>query len=276
VTADQEQWQLAGSAPELYQRYLVPAVTLQWAIDLVARVGVRSRDRVLDVACGTGVVARCAAERVGSGGYVAGLDLNPGMLSVARSLPQAPCASIDWREGSALGLPFADAEFGVVLCQLGLQFVPKRLVALREMRRVLVHGGRVGLSVYGPIERSPAAHALADALDRHVGEGASGTKRSEHSLCDAEELRQLVQAAGFTRVRVETVVKTVRFASAEEFLRIQLRATPLADVLAQHGAQTHGGVFALVADDIRARLAAFSSQEGLALPQEAHIALARA
>ena len=94
---DQEQWQLGGSAPEMYQRYLVPAMTALWAIDLVDRAAPRPGERVLDVACGTGVVARVAAERVGGTGQVAALDINPGMLAVARSLPAAPGAAIEWR-----------------------------------------------------------------------------------------------------------------------------------------------------------------------------------
>jgi ubiquinone/menaquinone biosynthesis C-methylase UbiE len=189
VTGAPERWQLEGASAELYERHLVPAMTLPWAVDLVERVGVRRGDRVLDVACGTGAVARVAAERVGDSGRVAGLDVNRGMLAVARSLQPARAARIEWHEGSALELPFDDREFGVVLCQLGLQFFQDRPVALLEMRRVATPGGRVAASVFSAIERNPATHALSDALDRHLGEGASLAKRNEHSLADPEELR---------------------------------------------------------------------------------------
>ena len=128
--SDQEQWQLDGSAPELYQRYLVPAITAVWAADLVDQAAPRPGERILDVACGTGVVARAAAERVGGTGRVAALDINPGMLAVARSLPAAPGPAIAWHEGSVLALPFPDAAFDVVLCQIGLQFFPDRSAAL--------------------------------------------------------------------------------------------------------------------------------------------------
>ena len=179
-----EQWQLDGDAAELHQRHLVSAVTVGWAADLVERVGLRRGERVLDVACGTGVVARAAAGRVGRTGHVAGIDINAAMLAVARSLPAGPGASAGWVEGSALGLPFPAGSYDVVLCQLGLQFFPDQPAALAEMRRVLVTGGRLGLTVYGPIEHNPAMFALAGALDRHLGPDASVTKRAEHALAD--------------------------------------------------------------------------------------------
>src|SRR5262249_54124199 len=134
-TRDPEHWQLEGSAPELYQRYLVPAVTGQWAIDLAERAALRPGGRVLDVACGTGVVARLRAARGGAGGGGAARALTPGMLAVARALPGEPdegaVAVIEWYEGSALALPFPQAAFEVTCCQLGLQFFPDRPQALQ-------------------------------------------------------------------------------------------------------------------------------------------------
>jgi ubiquinone/menaquinone biosynthesis C-methylase UbiE len=267
-------WQLEGASPELYQRYLVPAVTLPWAVDLVDRVGIRPGDRVLDVACGTGVVARVAAERAGEAGRVAGLDVNSGMLAVARSLPPPQGAAIEWVEGSALALPFPDGVFEVGLCQLGLQFVPDPAAALRELRRVLGAGGRAAASVFSAIERNPAAHALAEALDRHVGARASRAKRSEHSLADAAELRGLFDSAGFDDVRIETVERTLSFPSAAEYVRIQLAATPLAEVLGGREAGEQRRLVALVADDVAASLAPFSTTDALRFPQEVHVALA--
>jgi ubiquinone/menaquinone biosynthesis C-methylase UbiE len=154
-----DRYELDGSAPELYQRYLVPAVTAVWAADLLARISLRPGERVLDVACGTGVVARGAAEQVRASGSVAAIDLSSAMLEVARRLDPPPGAPIIWQEASALELPYEEASFDVVLCQLGLQFVPDPGAALREMRRVLVAGGRLGLSVYSAIEQTPPRHS---------------------------------------------------------------------------------------------------------------------
>src|SRR5262249_9117312 len=150
---------------ERYERLLVPTVTRPWARDLVERVELRPGQRVLDVACGTGVVARLAASAVRDGGRVAAVDVNHGMLAVGQSWPAPDGAAIEWHEGSADALPFGDGEFDAVLCQLGLQFFPDAAAAVKEMRRVLAAHGRAGASVFTSIERNPAALALAEAVD---------------------------------------------------------------------------------------------------------------
>jgi ubiquinone/menaquinone biosynthesis C-methylase UbiE len=270
----QEQWQLDGSAPELYQCYLVPAVTAIWATDLIDRAKLQRGEKVLDVACGTGVVARMAAESVGSTGRVDAVDINPGMLAVARSLPPVNGTAIQWHEGSVLDLPFPDSTFDAAFCQLGLQFFPDRLVALREIQRVLVPDGRLALNVFGPIEHNPAPHALADALDRHLYPGASLAKRAEHALADAEELRALVAEAGFRDIKIHTISKLVRFPSPADYVRIQLAATPLATLIAQYDAVHRDPLIDALVEDVGASLAPYVDGNGLAFPQEVHVALA--
>src|SRR5947208_16222203 len=165
------QWQLSSQAAELYERYVARYVLGPWAPLLVDAAHVSGGERVLDVACGTGVVARIAAERVGPSGRVIGVDLNPGMIRVARSLPAPVGAPIEWLERSAVDLLLPDASFDVVLCQQGLQFFPDKLVALREMRRVLVHGGRLALSVWNSTGLYNTA--VGEALARFVGDAAA-------------------------------------------------------------------------------------------------------
>ncbi|WP_456822246.1 class I SAM-dependent methyltransferase [Bradyrhizobium sp. USDA 4502] len=126
---DEGQWQVAGNAAETYEDALVPAVFAPWAPLVVALADPRAGERVLDVACGTGVVARLAAQRVGPAGSVTGLDLNPGMLAVAASIAAArptTSAPITWQEASATNMPLPAGTFDVVYCQLGLQFFPDR------------------------------------------------------------------------------------------------------------------------------------------------------
>ncbi|MFL6266603.1 MAG: methyltransferase domain-containing protein [Actinomycetes bacterium] len=151
-------WQVTGSAAEVYQRQLVPAIFAPWAPRVLDLAAPAAGARVLDVACGTGVVARLAAERVGPGGRVVGLDLNPGMLQVAAGLAVRG-APTRWVQADAGHLPFGDRSFEVVCCQLGLQYVPDRAAALAEMARVLAPGGRLAAMVWRSIEHSPGVRA---------------------------------------------------------------------------------------------------------------------
>jgi ubiquinone/menaquinone biosynthesis C-methylase UbiE len=271
--AGHDHWQLDGSAPELYQRYLVPAITSLWAADLLDRAQPKAGEAVLDVACGTGVVARLAAERIATG-RVVGLDFNSGMLAVARSLPRTG-ASIEWLGGSALSLPFADTSFDLVLCQLGLQFFPDRPLALREMRRVLVPSGRVALSVYSAIERTPAAHAFARALDNCLGPNASSIKRAEHIFPEASEVRGLMSREGFEQVKVSTIAKRITFPSVLDYVRFQLAATPMAGLLRDRGTDERETIIMAVAADTRSFLDPELLRDGrLSFPQESHVAIA--
>ncbi|MDA9406354.1 class I SAM-dependent methyltransferase [Bradyrhizobium sp. CCBAU 45384] len=268
-------WQLDGSAPELYERYLVPAITAKWAADLVERAGVRPGEPVLDVACGTGIVARLASLRTGRG-RVTALDLNQGMLAVARAASGGDGA-IEFIDGSALDLPFADGAFHVVLCQLGLQFFPDQAKALREMRRVLQPGGRLAVSVYSPIENTPGAHVFVEALDRVLGGEASRIKRGEHSFATAGDLQELIRNAEFENVQVDTVVQQIAFPSVLDYVRFQLLATPMAALLGDRPDSERRAVIDKIASGVTDMSAAEMLQGGgFSFPQEAYVGTARA
>jgi ubiquinone/menaquinone biosynthesis C-methylase UbiE len=270
---EHEHWQLAGSAPELYERYLVPAITSKWATDLIERASPVPGEAVLDVACGTGVVARLAAERMARG-RVVGLDLNSGMLAVARSVPRSGLP-IEWIEGSVLTLPFDDGSFDLVVCQLGLQFFPDRPLALREMRRVLGDTGRIALSVFSAIEQTPAAYALVQALDRQFGPAASATKRTEHMFRDADEVGTLLTTEGFRQVVVKTVTKRITFPSVLDYVRFQLIATPMAGLLSDRNDVERETIIGHVASATQSLLDPEMLRDGrLCFPQEAHVATA--
>ena len=234
--SDQGQWQVAGNAAEIYERALIPAVLAAWAPLVVGLGDPRPGERVLDVACGTGVIARLVAQRVGRTGNVVGLDLNPGMLAVAASSAanEPPTsAAITWQEASATKLPFPDAAFDIAYCQLGLQFFPDRPAALREMQRVLVPEGRLGLMVWRGIEHSPGFGILAAALARHVGSEAAGIMRAPFALAEAEALRVLIAAAGFRDITIRPVPGTVRFPSVVRFVQDYVAGSPLASHVAK-------------------------------------------
>lgn len=220
----------SGSPPANYERFFVPAIGAPLATDLIRLAALRPGERVLDVACGTGVVARLASQQVGASGTVAGLDVNPGMLAVARSATP-PGMPIDWHEASAEAMPLPYAVFDVVLCQMGLQFMPDKHAALREMRRVLVRGGRLIFNVPGP---TPLPFTiLGEALARHVGAGAAGFVTRVFSLHDAAEIQNLVSGAGFHDVSVQSDTRRLRLPAPEEFLWQYVHSTPLAGAVAQ-------------------------------------------
>ena len=219
--SQQEQWQISGNAPESYERYLVPTLFTPWAMDLVERIALQTGEHVLDVACGTGIVARLAAQHVSPGGTVTGLDLNPGMLAMARTFAQPTDVQIGWREGSAVELPFSNA--------------------------------------------------LGNAVDRHVTADAAAGMRAVCGLGDAEELRSLLRQAGFCDVRIKIAILVMRFASVEAFIPGQFAATPFAGAVAALDAAARTALL----EDVRVALRSYTDDEGVAVPNEAHIAIAR-
>jgi ubiquinone/menaquinone biosynthesis C-methylase UbiE len=272
--SQQAQWQVVGSAPEVYERELVPAVFGVWAPILVELAQPRPSERILDVACGTGVVARIAATRVGPSGTVVGIDLNPGMLSVARSVVSPDSRSggqLQWQEASADKLPFPDGSFNVVYCQLGLQFFADRPAALREMRRVLGPEGRLALMVWNGIHESPGFAVLADALQRHVGRAAVAIMRAPFGLSNADELEALVRATGFQDVAIQQRSGTVRFPTVERFVLSYVAGSPLAGPVSQADAAARAALIT----DVRNALGKFTSNDKLAFPIAAHLLCAR-
>ncbi len=216
--------------PANYERFFVPAIAAPLATDLIRLAALRPGERVLDVACGTGVVARLASQQVRYTGTVAGLDVNPGMLAVARSATP-PGMRIEWHEATAEAMPLPDASFDVVLCQMGLQFVPDKHAALSEMWRVLVRGGRLILNVPGPTPR--LFTIMAEVLARHVGAEAAGFLNHIFSLHDTAEIQNLVSGAGFHDVSVRSNTRPLRLPAPEEFLWQYVHSTPLAGAVAK-------------------------------------------
>ena len=228
-----------GNPPANYERFFVPAIGGPLATDLIHLAALRPGERVLDIACGTGVVARLASQQVGATGTVAGLDVNPGMLAVARSATP-PGMPIEWHEASAEAMPIPDASFDVVLCQMGLQFMQDKRAALREMRRVLVRGGRLILNVPGPTPQ--LFTIMGEALARHIGAEAAGFVNHVFSLHDEEEIQNLVSGAGFHDVSVQSDTKALRLPAPEEFLWQYVHSTPLAGAVAQVDDELRGSL----------------------------------
>lgn len=198
------QEQASPTPAEVYEQVLVPAMFVPCTRLLLAHAQARPSAHVLDLACGSGVVARTVAPVVGPAGRVVGVDLRPGMLAVAAALPAAAGAPVEWREGDATALDLADGSFDLVLCQQGLQFFPDRPAALSEIRRVLKKGGRVAFALWQGRERQNVFDAMCEVEIRHLA--PLGVTREDVeafvSLGDAGEILDLLRDAGFRDVDV--------------------------------------------------------------------------
>jgi ubiquinone/menaquinone biosynthesis C-methylase UbiE len=188
----------------------------------------QANERVIDVGCGTGAAAQYAAEAVGILGQVTGVDVNAGMLEVARSLPVGPGAPLEWREANAAQLPLDDESIDVVLCAQTLQFLPEKESGLSEMRRVVKPGGRVALSVWCEIEESPYFYTLVEAVARHIGSETAAGLKSAFALSDADEIRRLLKAAGFGQIEMTVAQLNLLLPKLAEFVPHHISATPMA------------------------------------------------
>jgi ubiquinone/menaquinone biosynthesis C-methylase UbiE len=269
----QEQWQLTTlKAAEQYEHYPARYILGPWAPLLVDAARVAGAERVLDVACGTGVVTRAAAKRVGGTGRVVGVDLNPGMIAVARSLPATSDGPIEWFERSALDLQFEDASFDVVLCQQGLQFFPDKAVALQEMRRVLDHGGRLALSVWDTNSLGVYTAAVSAALDQFVGHEVATRFTASRKAPAADELERLATEADFSAVELSVSRINIHLPRIDTFVLNHLAATPVAAAIDAAGAEARKKIGASAMD----RLQRYADGDGITYPEETYVLTARA
>jgi ubiquinone/menaquinone biosynthesis C-methylase UbiE len=206
-----------ASFPEMYERWLVGPLFRPWAEMTLDEVGLSGGQRVLDIACGTGILARVAGERLGDAGYVVGVDVSPDMLAVAR----AAAPGIDWREGNAGALPLNDGEqFDIVACQQGLQFFPDKPAAVAQMRRALAKGGRVAVATWRSDEEIPFFRELRRVAERHLG----AISDQRYGFGDAALLETLLREAGFNDIKSKILSRTIRFEDGAPFLRLNTMA----------------------------------------------------
>lgn len=234
-----------------YEDLFVPALFAQWAPTMLQHAAVSPGQHVLDVACGTGVVARAAAELVGPTGSVSGVDLNPAMVQVAGELE----SGIDWQVGDAANLPYRDESFDAVLCQSALFFFPDPAQAVREMERVLRNGGTVVLQTYANLGDQPGYRPFVDTVIRHAGAEARSLLGTYWSKGDLAELQSLLKEAGLDPIMDQSVLGQVILPSVDALVRTEIQATPLAE-------QVDDSLYLAIAQDARAALADYVDAQG--------------
>jgi SAM-dependent methyltransferase len=206
-------------AANAYESLFVPALFGQWAPKVADAAQVQPGQRVLDVACGTGILAREIAPRIGSAGRVVGVDPSPGMVAVAKQLAPA----IEWREGVAESLPFPDQSFDAVVSQFGLMFFTDRRQALREILRVLTPGGRLAVAVWDSLDNIPAYASEVALLERTAGRQGADALRAPFVLGTRKDLATLFSEAGATSAELTTHRGTAQFPSVRTMVEADLR-----------------------------------------------------
>jgi SAM-dependent methyltransferase len=263
---DRDTGQVTRDAAEVYEEFFVPALFAAWASRVVDAAAIEPGWRVLDVACGTGVLTREVAGRVGPRGAVVGLDLNEGMLAVAtRKAPE-----IEWRRGRAEALPFDDATFDAVVSQFGLMFFEDRKAALHEMMRVLKEGGRLAVAVWDSLDHATGYAALVALLRRTLGDDVAGLLRAPFVLGDLDALRALFDEAGVPDVEITTRSGTARFPSIRSWLYTDVRGWTL-------DAAVDDAQFERLVEEAERALRPFVTPDGsVEFPMPAHVVTATA
>jgi SAM-dependent methyltransferase len=259
-----ERWQVSSEAAEVYESCFVPAIFGAWAGRVADAAAIRPGDSVLDVGCGTGVLAREAYRRVGREGHVVGLDLNEGMLAVAaRTEPE-----IHWRQGDAASLPFEDASFDVVVSQFVLMYLPERVNSLGEMWRTLAREGRLAIAVWAALGHARGYEILVEVAARRCGREAAEILAAPFVLGDPAELAKLFHESGISGARVSLQEGSIRFPSVEDFVRIEVKGSPLAEMVSDEAMEA-------LALESETALAEFVEPSGeIVMPMDAHVVTA--
>ena len=224
-------------------------------------------ENVLDVACGTGIVARMASDLVGTKSKVAGVDINTGMLNIARTKFSKPYDAIEWIEADAMTIPLNDAEFDVAFCQQGLQFFPDKVKALNEIRRVLKPKGRCIVCVARGLEFNPLMQSQSKAFARHISEEAAQAIRVVCALSDPDVLHKLFTDSGFSNIHIESVELMLAHENGREFVTGGIGSTPVADLISDWDDNARNDLF----NDILSGFGEYYDGQSLAFPHVSHV-----
>lgn len=261
----QESFQLSGNASEIYENQKVPVMFGPLAEATLKIVPVAQDDAILDVACGTGILARKVRERIGSSARIAGVDLNESMISAARNLTDAYARSCEWHVSSVNELPFEDGDFSRIFCQQGFQFFPDETVALGEMKRVMRPGGLMAMTIWsGP---SVLFSVMADALAKYVDKQTATKLLIPFAYEGRETLQGLLTELGFsdtsrTEIAIDRVIE-----NPETSLSMEIMGNPVGPLVAEKGEEAMQRIVEHTLDG----LSEYRQGTTLIVPQNSHL-----
>ncbi|MDU8942479.1 class I SAM-dependent methyltransferase [Ovoidimarina sediminis] len=251
-----------------YEALFVPALFAPWTHHLIRGARAAEGQSVLDVACGSGVLARDVRSRTGPAGRVVGLDPAPGMIAAASEIEPG----IEWVSGAVEDLPFEDGTFDCVVSQFGMMFFQDKAKAASEMRRVIKPGGHLAVAVWNSLDSNPAYNDIIAVLDERVSTEAGDALRLPYSLGDADAAVSVFEGAGFEAAAFETRTEQARFPTSRTMVEAELRGW-----LPLFGITLSEEKIAEVLVQSDSRLAAYASGNGEAVfPTSAHIITAKA
>lgn len=242
---------LTPEAAQGYEQYFVPAIFAQWPPKIIEAAGLGESDQILEVGCGTGVLAREIIKQAGPDSSVTGLDLSESMLEVARSI----CPEVDFRQGNAMDLPFDDESFDTVIAPFMLMFVPDPVLAVSEMWRVLKPGGRLVITVWEALARNPVYAGLVDIVRRRIDDSAGSSLAWPFALGEEGKLAEICRSAGLDDVDISAHDGRARFPSLDGFVRTEIQAWVLADSVEEEN-------LSVIIGDSRLRFASFCDDSG--------------
>ncbi|MCP4020411.1 MAG: methyltransferase domain-containing protein [Desulfobacteraceae bacterium] len=260
-------WQLRGDGTQAYEKYIVPAFSGSWAQDIVNRANLRNGNRILDLGCGTGIVSRYAYKSLGKSCRITGVDINEAVIKKAGEICPPSTFPIEWKQGAAEALPLSDAMFDVVLCQQGLQYFPDKLLALKEINRVLASKGRLVFSVWRSLQYFPFYLVLHRAIEQYVNAESASMLEFAFGMGDSKKLRILFESAGFKNIDIRLVIKQMRYSPVDDFLIGGFCASPFADDILALKESKREKMF----QTIKNSLSDYIDDHGLAAPMECYV-----
>jgi ubiquinone/menaquinone biosynthesis C-methylase UbiE len=263
--ADDKTFHLSTKAAEGYENQKVPSFFAPLARATLDAVSLPDNASVIDIACGTGVIAKTVADRLKGRGRIVGTDLNPAMIEVARRTMPETDHAVEWFSCDIAALPFEDGEFDIAFCQQGLQFFPDKPKALSEIARVVKPSGRLYLSCWRA--ESPLFQAVSASLKARINEDTARQALTPYVFRDGHLIASLIEAAGFVvNERVDIVVDR-HLTPLRTAIREEMLAQPYEKALNDAGEAT----IEAIVDDVVTTLSEYRDGDSVTVPNDVQL-----